>query len=60
MSHAVHHEAGHRPIYLLAILIAMLLSGCGKKGPLYVPDKKPAPSAPVTAPVYAPAGTPQP
>jgi predicted small lipoprotein YifL len=38
---------------LLGVLL--LLAGCGQKGPLYLPDKKPAA---VTAPAAAPAATP--
>ena len=60
MSHAVHREAAPRPAYLLLILVlsGVLLAGCGKKGPLYKPDKKPA--APVEAPAHAPTGSLQP
>ncbi|HJX18931.1 MAG TPA: lipoprotein [Acidiferrobacterales bacterium] len=28
---------------IAAILMALLLAGCGKKGPLYLPDSPPAP-----------------
>ncbi|MBS0581311.1 MAG: lipoprotein [Proteobacteria bacterium] len=45
-----------------AILLGVLcmLSGCGQKGPLYLPDKKPAAVAPAAGTVQAaaPAGNP--
>ncbi len=40
-----------KPVALL--LGVLLLSGCGQKGPLYLPDKKPP-----AASTPAPAGTP--
>jgi predicted small lipoprotein YifL len=41
---------------LLGVLL--LLAGCGQKGPLYLPDKKPAAVAAPAQPVAAPAATP--
>jgi predicted small lipoprotein YifL len=46
---------------LLALAAAAGLSGCGQKGPLYLPDHKPqAVTAPPAAPAPAPATTPTP
>ena len=58
MNYAVCPEAAQRPVHALFILVlsGVLLAGCGKKGPLYMPDKKPA--APVEVPVQAPTPTP--
>lgn len=43
---------------LLALAAAAGLSGCGQKGPLYLPDHKPqAVTAPPAAPPAAPAST---
>lgn len=41
-----------------ALLLLLVLAGCGQKGPLYLPDKKPAavtppPAAPATQPAPA-------
>jgi predicted small lipoprotein YifL len=39
-----------RPITLLPVLvllIALSVSGCGKKGPLYLPDAPASPSNPI-------------
>jgi predicted small lipoprotein YifL len=41
---------------LLGVLL--LLAGCGQKGPLYLPDKKPAAVAAPAQPAAAPAATP--
>src|SRR5262249_2803338 len=50
-----------RPGVLVAAATTLLLAGCGQKGPLYLPDKKPAvvsaPAAPATA--ADPAATPK-
>jgi predicted small lipoprotein YifL len=44
-----------RAVILAGVLL--VLSGCGQKGPLYLPDKKPpAVTPPATAPAPAPAG----
>ena len=58
MNYAACPEATRQPVYLLFVLVlsGVLLAGCGKKGPLYMPDQKPA--APVEVPVQAPAPTP--
>jgi len=42
-------------LYLLALM--MILTGCGYKGPLYLPDQKPASRKPAekSAPAPAPA-----
>ena len=60
MNYAACPEAPRRPVYLLFALVlsGMLLVGCGKKGPLYMPDKKPA--APAEVPVQVPAQVPAP
>ena len=64
MSDAVRPGAARRPVYLLIIIVfsGALLAGCGKKGPLYMPDKKPAPDvvAPVETPAHPPADSLQP
>jgi predicted small lipoprotein YifL len=40
---------------LMAAALLGLLAGCGQKGPLYLPEKKPAPvSAPATTPPPGP------
>jgi len=31
-----------RPAFLLLLLLALILGGCGKKGPLYLPDDEQA------------------
>lgn len=41
--------------FAAALLAALLLAGCGQKGPLYLPDKKPAA---VTPPPATPAAVP--
>jgi len=41
----------------LGLLLALLLAGCGQKGPLYLPDRKPAAVTPPAA-TAAPASTP--
>ena len=43
-----------------AALLAMvlLLAGCGQKGPLYLPDQKPAVVTPAAPPAAAPATPP--
>jgi predicted small lipoprotein YifL len=46
------------PGSVLACLLAVLLIGCGQKGPLYLP-KSPAP-APTATPQTVPAPTPNP
>ncbi|HNW78019.1 MAG TPA: lipoprotein [Candidatus Competibacteraceae bacterium] len=50
------------PGSVLACLLAVLLVGCGQKGPLYLPKPPaPAPTAtPQTAPAPAPAPIPNP
>jgi predicted small lipoprotein YifL len=51
------------PAWLTAAALLALLAGCGQKGALYLPDKKPAPvTAPTTAPPPAtpPAAAPAP
>jgi predicted small lipoprotein YifL len=48
-----HGQSG----WLAAAALLALLAGCGQKGALYLPDKKPAP---VTAPATAPPAAPQP
>ena len=60
MSHAVRLGAAHRLVSLLVILAfsGALLVGCGKRGPLYMPDKKPV--APATTPATTPADALQP
>ncbi|HET7570714.1 MAG TPA: lipoprotein [Gammaproteobacteria bacterium] len=45
-------------LFALLVLIS-LLAGCGQKGPLYLPQTKPAPAHPAT-PVPATASLPQP
>ncbi|HUJ52485.1 MAG TPA: lipoprotein [Steroidobacteraceae bacterium] len=53
---------GH-PAWLASAALLALLAGCGQKGALYLPDKKPAPvTAPATAPPPAaqPAAAPAP
>jgi predicted small lipoprotein YifL len=41
------------------LVLALLLAACGQKGPLYLPDKKPAAvTPPAAAPAAAPAATP--
>ena len=53
---------GH-PAWLAAAALLALFAGCGQKGALYLPDKKPAPvTAPATAPPPAtqPAAAPAP
>lgn len=62
MSHVVRPGAAHRLVYILVMLVFtdVLLVGCGKRGPLYMPDKISAPPVPVEAPASTPAGSPQP
>lgn len=62
MSHVVRLGATHRLVYILVMLVFsnVLLVGCGKRGPLYMPDKTPAPPASLEAPAPTPAGSPQP
>jgi predicted small lipoprotein YifL len=44
--------------YRFVVLLALLLSGCGQKGNLYLPQKAPVPAAPPAAPAAtAPATT---
>jgi predicted small lipoprotein YifL len=46
---------------LLALAAAVPLSGCGQKGPLYLPDHKPqAVTPPAAAPAPAPVASPAP
>jgi len=50
---------GHTVRISAAAALLALLAGCGQKGPLYLPEKKPAAvTAPATAP--PPASQPQP
>jgi predicted small lipoprotein YifL len=50
-----------RHVSTATLLLAVLLAGCGQKGPLYLPDKKPAAvTPPAAAPAAAPAATPAP
>ena len=47
--------------FAAALLAALVLAGCGQKGPLYLPDKKPAAVTPPPAsPAAVPATTPAP
>jgi predicted small lipoprotein YifL len=39
-------RARHRICLIVALLGASLISGCGQKGPLYLPGEKPAPTQP--------------
>ncbi len=43
-----------RKFFLLPIIVVML-SGCGLKGPLYLPEQKPGASPAAAAPAAAPA-----
>lgn len=43
--------------FLIAIVIAIALSGCGQKGPLYLPDKTP-PQQPPHSDLPTPTPTP--
>jgi len=51
-----------RAVYRIVMtgLALALLSACGNKGPLVLPDKPDAASAPATAPAPAPAADAQP
>jgi predicted small lipoprotein YifL len=50
-----------RRVFAAGCLLLMLLAGCGQKGPLYLPDKKPAAvTPPAAAPAAPPAATPAP
>ncbi|MDE2251564.1 MAG: lipoprotein [Gammaproteobacteria bacterium] len=44
----------------LGAVLLLALAGCGQKGPLYLPDKRPVavPATPVTAPASQPAQEP--
>jgi predicted small lipoprotein YifL len=45
--------------YRFIVLLALLLSGCGQKGNLYLPQKAPVPPAPPAVPAApAPAAAP--
>jgi len=45
-----------RPV--LHVLIALLVCGCGHKGPLYLPDSKPQPKRPAASTAEKPAPAP--
>jgi predicted small lipoprotein YifL len=49
-----------RRLLASACVLALLLAGCGQKGPLYLPDKKPAAVTPPAAAPAAPGATPAP
>jgi predicted small lipoprotein YifL len=44
--------------FLLTLVVAALIAGCGFKGPLYLPQDKPAASKPAAAKPAAPTQTP--
>ncbi|MDH4039476.1 MAG: lipoprotein [Gammaproteobacteria bacterium] len=45
------------PVATLALAAALLLTGCGQMGPLYLPGEASAPANPAPAPAPAPAAT---
>lgn len=56
------HSPGMIMSYRFVVLLALLLSGCGQKGNLYLPQKAPVPAAPpaATAPAVPAATAPLP